>query len=297
MGIRFGILAPHELRATELDLTSRRIAKVAQPSNKRTLRPPADLPAPPATTACIYCFSKIPAIAKICPNCRLYQSKVKNRLTYAGGLVGLIAGCLSAVTFCYTTVADYYRLHYQRDAVSITYMHYPGFQFAEPSGQMVVSNHGGGDLYLSDVVFEWEGETSNYSVAVSANVSKNSVINLHLDPSYDDMFPKDDGVFEGEIISNTTGIAPPKVLSEAFSRNKRKCISPRFISTNDPQYLRISKSLATTGLKPAIIKVNACIDVVSHRTGLQTAIPVTDVVAMFGVQGEPWCNNSNWSPG
>src|SRR3954447_26424500 len=60
---------------------------------------------PLRTKSCICCASQISASAKICPECKNYQTGWRNHLTYLAAVAGFITILSSAITFLYNQIS------------------------------------------------------------------------------------------------------------------------------------------------------------------------------------------------
>jgi hypothetical protein len=167
----------------------------------------SESPAPrsidPLKAACVYCRSSIEYGATICPVCKSYQAPWRNWLTYFGGLAAFIALIASAITFVYVNVVEIIYRNLNRDKLSVLSLAYPGY-FTTPDGNILVSNHGDNDLFLSDlvIVFKNQNGIGNFQIPIGINLKQNSVANVK--PYY-----RNDGPFKqsnsGGFIANKTG--------------------------------------------------------------------------------------------
>ena|SRR5215469_5992220 len=101
-------------------------------------------------TACKYCGSEIALGASLCPECKSYQSRWRNALTYIGGLAGVLALVISALTFTYSKIDEMLAARRWKDNVSVIYMTYPG-RNSEHNGEMLITNSGDGDVFISSL--------------------------------------------------------------------------------------------------------------------------------------------------
>jgi hypothetical protein len=106
-----------------------------------------------ATKPCIYCKSPLEDGAILCPTCKYHQANWRNNLTFTAGLAGFVALVGSAITFIYVNAYDFVHKYTATDKIDAIYLAYTGLEIIS-NARLLVSNHGDGDLFLSDIFIE-----------------------------------------------------------------------------------------------------------------------------------------------
>src|SRR5690348_15342576 len=192
---------------------------------------------------CRYCRSEIEFGAKICPVCKSYQSTTKNILSYIAPLAGLITIIVSGATFTFLNIGGYLKERNALDRLTVIYMIYPGLTGENKSGEMLFSNNGDNDLFVLGISLEYgfEGSYGNYRIPLQKEMKSNTISMFEAkDFTYKDLTAQ---FFEPlEItpynLSNSTGTASKALTNEALRLGK-KCVYPRLITKNHPDFSRM----------------------------------------------------------
>jgi hypothetical protein len=220
------------------------------------------------TMRCKYCGSEITSGALLCPVCKSYQSRLRNTLTYIGGLTGIMALVISGLTFTYSKISDMIAARQWHDKVSVVYMRYPGDINSRFNGEMLVTNSGDGDVYVSTLSYDLNTDEIevNNEIPLDADVIKKGSVSKMLlpyrsDPLYGDMNRKADVV-----IYIKSGHAPGKLVLAAFDGSTDRCVFPYFTTRADPTFKRMNASYKMANhAEVAVVPVRAHLDVMSIR--------------------------------
>jgi RNA polymerase subunit RPABC4/transcription elongation factor Spt4 len=218
--------------------------------------------------ACKFCRSEIEYGAAICPICRSYQAGWKNMyIVFLGGLSGL-AILASAITYTYINIVKPYTM---TDGIRVVYMEYPGPKGVDPNGDALISNFGEGDIFISDVVFEYNflnGVPGDYDVPLNYDLKKGATSNVSLKLREFAMFVNTMNRDFGLVVANKSGKISEKLFAEAFSYNSQKCVSVRFVTTTHPQFTRMSHYYnAALSKELAVMPIRAHINIVPIALG------------------------------
>ena len=154
------------------------------------------------------------------------------------------------------------------------------------------------EIFISDVVFEYNflnGLPGDYDVPLNYDLKKGATSNVSLKLREFAMFVNTTNRDFGLVVANKSGKISEKLLAEAFSYNPQKCVSVRFVTTTHPQFTRMSHYYNTAlSEELAVTPIRAHINIVSHRTGMQSSVPLSNVVAIFGVTHDFGCRLDDW---
>jgi hypothetical protein len=110
-------------------------------------------------TLCVVCKSEICVDAVMCPICKSYQSRWKNRLYYCASIAGIITVVISLLTYVVSTWPEVKKRLFWRDSVEVTAF--------DSRGKIIIHNSGDGKVFVSHL--SWRSEKLGNSQALKIN--------------------------------------------------------------------------------------------------------------------------------
>src|SRR5713101_1352007 len=111
---------------------------------------------PDALVRCVACQSDLREAATVCPVCKSHQTRWKNRLQYAAGVVGVFTVLASLLVYIVTSLPSLRRTLWWRDDVRVL-----GFNSNQ---DLVFANAGDGDVFVSHATLRADGHDTLLSV-------------------------------------------------------------------------------------------------------------------------------------
>lgn len=103
---------------------------------------------------CIVCCEKLIVGAKKCTHCGSYQTALKNMLSYAAGVVGLLSAVGAVLIYFASELANIKKEFFWEDKVAI-------YEYAGDS-HIVMSNFGDGPVFVKGVNLRFESGAARY---------------------------------------------------------------------------------------------------------------------------------------
>jgi hypothetical protein len=169
-----------------------------------------------ATKKCRYCCSDIPVTARICLQCKCYQSSIRNQLSLFAGFAGLIA-ILTYFTSSFEAIRK--TLYWIDDLKLIS---------ADPNVGYVIQNSGDGTIFVDGIFYETNvGGRNSRTIRIYETVESGQIAN-HV-PLKKGML----GAF-AQIGGNTK--IPDVESAMRLSLNSPDCVEEQLYSVNSLAY-------------------------------------------------------------
>lgn len=186
---------------------------------------------PGEQTQCIACRATLRPGASLCPDCSSYQSVWKNRLHYAGSVIGVLSVVAVASLFVVGQAGDLRQRFFPTERLVIL--------GASTRGDTVVANLGDKRAYLSRIFF--------YVDRPEGRQSRNDPIQAVVEPG--DILRHDPWKRYGKSreyprVEYPSDVPPDEwklMLADAF--NHRNCLDLAYFSSNDPEFRRVEEFL------------------------------------------------------
>lgn len=240
---------------------------------------------------CINCAALIPSDARICATCKSYQQEWRNALVYLGGIASVITIAGSVALFSYSKTQDILAAQGWSDQVYIQSLKYPG--------EVLISNPGGNSIYVTHFEFYWR-TGANQQITIDQSIPKGETKILKLDYLEDrrpDLpIPSASEIETGYFwLSNSTGKAGWKLLSESDPHSGGKCVIRALISRDHPEFKRVSEHYEKHDREKLITEnVDAYVDWISPKQSSLMRTPMKNVVIAFRFSPNPGCVQKDW---
>jgi hypothetical protein len=190
------------------------------------------------TKKCRYCCSDMPLAAKVCLQCKYYQSTIRNQLTLLAGFGGLIA----LLTYFTSSFLEIRKTLYWVDDLRLISV--------DPYGGYVMQNTGDGDLFIDGVHFEGlvDGQHFSGGTIISESIGPGR-ITIHK--------PAHTPLIGGIVEAGVNPKIPNFTMALEMSKVATECVEANLYSTNSVSYKTLTqhlgKRLLQMPIRPKIV--------------------------------------------
>ena len=184
---------------------------------------------PQPTRRCIYCGSELAPMAVLCPTCKSYQDKWRNRLVFAAGLTGVATIAAGALAFVAQQGVQGYRTVFWRDTLNV--LEFEGWP--RRAAEVVVSNSGYGPVLMSELIVYSHGDSLNYEFDRTVKADEVERINTPYWKSRDKNIP------DAAYVGTPTGRLTPKQAEQRSEiGDVNRCIYAAYFSPDHSSFKR-----------------------------------------------------------
>lgn len=156
---------------------------------------------------CRWCGYEIPASARLCKECKSYQSAWRSVTVYVASIAGAVALAASAITFIAGNWEKTTQKLLSRNAVVLVYLNVlPGHD-----RRIIISNSNDYPVFVSSVAIYWRGGSEDFRFEKTVQPHEFAVVDDREDPSWH---------FNG-FIGTTDGV-PIESLLQATANNAKQ---------------------------------------------------------------------------
>jgi len=186
---------------------------------------------------------------------------------------------------------DIYKQHNLFDEIKMVSLAYPGTGITSEGldGQLIVSNYGDGDLFLSNLTVDFK--VGSFDVPLEKIIVKASTVILPLEIIRDGDTFVPDGRYDVLVLASKSGVLPGEIMYEALRDDRQKCVRPRIYSNDHPRFSRFREHYRKDGRILVTAPVASYLNLVSLRTGKRFRSDIPNVMMTFEILQTPECRS------